>query len=147
MLENTIEFRVRYAETDQMKVAHHTSYLVWCEMGRTALMRQLGVSYAELERQGVFLAVSEARISFRASARYDDPIRVRTWLARMRSRGVTFAYVVEPADGSGVLAEAETDHICIDAEGTPRKLPSDVEELLRRALASEQGPVDALYGV
>ena len=67
-LESTIEFRVRYAETDQMGVVYHANYLVWCEMGRTDLMRQLGTTYAEMERRGVYLAVSEVRIRFRGSA-------------------------------------------------------------------------------
>ena len=55
-----IEFRVRYAETDQMGVVYHANYLVWCEMGRTDFIRQLGVPYAELERSGVSLAVNHA---------------------------------------------------------------------------------------
>ena len=58
-LTHDIEFRVRYAETDQMRVVYHTNYLVWCEMGRTDYIRTLGVSYADMEREGVGLAVSE----------------------------------------------------------------------------------------
>ncbi len=132
-----------------MGVVYHTNYLVWCEMGRTELMRELGASYAELERRGVILAVSEARVSFRASARYDDPIRVRTRLARLRSRVVTFAYTVEHGETSTLLARAETDLVCLDGEGTPRKLPEDVETKLKQALtaASQEGTIDALSGV
>lgn len=149
MPESQIEFRVRYSETDQMGVVYHTNYLVWCEMGRTELMRRLGTSYAELERRGVFLAVSEARISFRASARYDDRIRVRTRLTRLRSRGVTFGYTVESPETGAVLARAETDLVCLDEEGTPRKLPGDVQGTLRRALdaVGAEGTIDALSGV
>jgi acyl-CoA thioester hydrolase len=132
--ESTIEFRVRYAETDQMGVVYHTNYLIWCEMGRTELMRQLGATYAELERQGVYLVVSRAQIRFRNSARYDDPVRVRTRLTRVRSRGVTFQYVVERAEGEPVLAEAETDLVCVDSGGSPRKLPGSIEGLLGAAL-------------
>ncbi|UCC73946.1 MAG: acyl-CoA thioesterase [Gemmatimonadota bacterium] len=137
MPENTIEFRARYAETDQMGVVYHTNYLVWCEMGRTELMRQLGATYAEMERQGVFLAVSRAQIRFRNAARYDDPIRVRTRLTRVRSRGVTFHYVVERAEGRAVLAEAETDLVCVGPGGSPRKLPALLEALLGRALGQQ----------
>ena len=57
-----VEFRVRYAETDQMKVVHHRNYLVWCELGRTDLIRRLGASYAEIEKQGILLAVVEANL-------------------------------------------------------------------------------------
>jgi acyl-CoA thioester hydrolase len=132
--ESTIEFRVRYAETDQMGVVYHTNYLIWCEMGRTELMRQLGATYAELERQGVYLVVSRAQIRFRNSARYDDPVRVRTCLTRLRSRGVTFHYRVERSEGESVLAEAETDLVCVDSGGSPRKLPGSIEDLLGAAL-------------
>ena len=57
-----IEFLVRYAETDKMQVVYYANYLVWCEMGRTDLIKQLGSSYAEIERQGVMLAVIDARV-------------------------------------------------------------------------------------
>lgn len=149
VLESVIEFRVRYAETDQMGVVYHTNYLIWCEMGRTDLMRQLGTSYADLEGRGTFLAVSEARIRFRSSTRYDRMVRVRTHLTRLRSRGVTFAYWVEDVETGTVLAEAETDLICLDRAGSPRKLPTEVQQLLQRALGRvpDEGTKDALSGV
>jgi len=117
-----------------MGVIHHRHYLAWCEMGRTELMRQLGSSYSELERQGIYLAVSEVRFSYRASARYDDLVRVRTTLEKLRSRGVNFSYLVEDAETSAVLVRAETDHVCLNAQGSPRKLPVETYELLKRAL-------------
>ena len=117
-----------------MGVIHHRHYLAWCEMGRTELLRQLGSSYAELEGSGIYLAVSEIRFSYRASARYDDLVRVRTTLEKLRSRGVRFAYRVEDAETSTLLVRAETDHVCLDAEGSPRKLPEETVELLKRAL-------------
>ena len=115
-----------------MGVVHHSVYLVWCEIGRTELMRELGTSYADLERQGTFLAVSEAVLRFRASVRYDDLVRVRTRLQRVRSRSVRFHYVVERADSSELLAEAETELVCIDRDSRPRVLPDEVRTLLGR---------------
>ena len=148
MLEGNIEFRVRYAETDQMGVVYHTNYLVWCEMGRTELMRQLGTAYADLERQGVYLAVCEARVRFKAPARYDDLIRVNTKLLRVRTRGVHFHYLVEKPGGP-VLAEAETELICIDPQGVPRRIPEAVQQLLRRGVAEtgQEGTLKAPTGV
>ena len=93
-----IELRVRYGETDRMGVVYHAEYLVWCEMGRTEYIRSLGMSYAEMERRGVPLAVAEATIRYHAPARYDDRIRVSTTLARLGSRGLTFDYVIAHAD-------------------------------------------------
>lgn len=116
-----------------MGVVYHTNYLVWCEVGRTDLLRQLGASYAKLERDGVFLTVAEARIRFLAPARYDDRVRVRTSLVRVRSRGVGFSYVVENAETEEILARAETDLICMAADGSVRKLPGEIQSLLRHA--------------
>jgi len=149
MIESVLEFRVRYAETDQMGVVHHANYLIWCEMGRTDLLRRLGASYAELERQGVFLAVSAARLRLRRAARYDDLLRVRTLLRRLRSRSVTFSYVVEHTDGRGTLAEVETDLICLDSARSACKLPAALLETLRRArsAASLEGTIDAVPGL
>jgi acyl-CoA thioester hydrolase len=136
VLESFIEFRVRYAETDQAGVVYHTNYLVWCEMGRTDLLRRLGSSYAQLERRGVLLTVSEARIRYRGSARYDEMIRVRTRLTRLRSRAVSFAYLIDDVQTGALLAEAEIDLVCVNAGGTPRRFPADVFELLRRGSSS-----------
>lgn len=141
MHEATTELRVRYAETDQMGVVYHANYLVWCDMGRTELLRGLGVSYAELEREGIFLAVSEARLRFHASARYDDRVRVRTRLTRVRSRAVGFSYLIEDLDTNHVLAHAETQLICLDPQGTPRRLPGSIRDLL---MGGEQGPLDEM---
>ena len=131
----TVEFRVRYAETDQMGVVYHANYLVWCEIGRTDLIRRRGPSYAELEREGMALAVSEASLRFHAAARYDDLVRVETWIEEVRSRGVTFGYLVSRVpEGDGAperLVSARTSLIALDPAGRPRKLPPDLVERLR----------------
>src|SRR6185437_10698792 len=92
-----IEFRVRYSETDQMGVVYHANYLVWCEMGRTDFIRNLGMSYAEMERKGISLAVSDLSVRFHAPAKYEDLIRVRTTLTEFRSRLIAFDYLVSNA--------------------------------------------------
>ena len=133
-LESSVEFRVRYSETDQMGVAYHGHYLAWCEMARTEHMRRLGVRYRDLEERGVRLAVSEARVRFAKSARYDDRIKVTAWLTEAASRRISFGYRVERMDDAVLLATAETSLISVDAEGRPARLPPDVisrlEELL-----------------
>jgi acyl-CoA thioester hydrolase len=89
--ERDIRFRVRYAETDQMGVVYHAHYLVWCELGRTELMRSHGLPYSELEASGIMLAVSDASLRYARAARYDDVIRVVTRIEKVQSRTVTFA--------------------------------------------------------
>lgn len=131
---SSIELRVRYAETDQMGVVYHANYLVWCEIARTELIRGRFASYAEVERQGVLLAVSEASIRYHSAARYDDLIRVEAWVDEVRSRTVRFGYRIGRITDSGKvdrLATAWTTLIALNPESRPRKLPDE----LIRALA------------
>jgi acyl-CoA thioester hydrolase len=137
-MESRSEIRVRYAESDQMGVAYHANYLIWCEVGRTDLIRHLGMSYAEMERQGVLLAVADAHVRFHASARYDDVVRIVTRLTGVRSRMVAFAYELlrVNADGSDGerLASATTTLVSLDADGRPAALPVAMRELLEGAV-------------
>ena len=99
---------VRYAETDQMGVVHHASYLVYLEEARTAYMASLGASYGELERSGVGLAVRRAEVRYRAPARYEDELLVRTRVVRVGAASVTFDYEVErPRDGGRVASGSD----------------------------------------
>ena len=125
-----IVFRVRYGETDRMGVVYHAEYLAWCEMGRTEYIRSLGMSYAEMERRGVPLAVAEATIRYHAPARYDDLIRVSTVLARLGSRGLTFDYVIANAESGQRLASASTMLVALDPDGKATTIPAEFRALL-----------------
>lgn len=128
-LHHDVEFRVRYAETDQMGVVYHTNYLVWCEVGRTDFIRQQGMSYADIERAGIGLAVTELSARFHAAARYDDMVRVRTTLADVRSRGITFDYVITNAATGDRLVTARTALVSIDRSGRLVALPNEIRRL------------------
>jgi acyl-CoA thioester hydrolase len=130
-----IEFRVRYGETDQMGLVYHAEYLAWCEMGRTEYIRALGMSYAEMERRGVPLAVAEASIRYHAPAKYDDLVRVSTVLTRLGSRGLTFDYVITHAESGQRLASASTTLVALDRDGKATTMPGEIRALL-------SGPVD-----
>lgn len=134
------DLRVRYAETDQMGVVYHAHYLVWCEVGRTDFIRALGVPYAEMERQGVRLAVAEATVRYHAGARYDDRIRVETRLTEVRSRMVTFAYRIlrgaDDAQGApALLVSATIALVTTGADGRPVSLPTHFRALLADAVS------------
>lgn len=123
-------FRTRYAETDQMGLIHHSTYLVWCEIGRTDYIRELGTTYAEIERQGVFLAVADASVRYGAPARYDELIRVTTRVESVKSRTITFAYDIDRAEpGPATLARATTTLVSIDRDGRTRRLPDHIAAL------------------
>lgn len=130
-----VEFRVRYAETDQMKVVYHANYLVWCEVGRTDLIRRLGTSYAELEKQGVGLAVVDASLRYHAAAKYEDIVRVRTVLTEARSRSVTFEYTIENAETGVRLVTARTTLASINGEGKLVAMPAHLRQSLEAAIA------------
>ncbi len=129
------ELRVRYAETDQMGVVHHANYLLYCEVGRTDFLRSLGTSYAELEKAGVRLPVAELTLRYHASARYDDHIRVETTLSDVKSRTVTFDYVITNAGSATRLVTASTTLVSLDDRGQVTALPSHLRTQLLAALS------------
>jgi acyl-CoA thioester hydrolase len=124
------ELRVRYAETDQMQVVYHSNYLIWCEVGRTDFMRQHGMSYSDMEKGGIGLTVCDFSVRLHASARYDDLVRVATTLTDVRSRQVTFEYLLTNADTGERLATARTMLISITRDGRPVAMPADIRARL-----------------
>ena len=127
--------RVRYAETDQMGVVYHSNYFIWFEIGRVELMRQLGFAYRDIEQQdGCYIAVVDARCRYKAPARYDDEIVVRTHLKNVRESLIHFGYqVVRESDGT-LLAEGETTHIVTDANMQKRELPQKYMAAFKKAV-------------
>lgn len=116
-------FHVRYAETDAMGIVHHASYIVWFEEGRSHYMRARGSSYAEFERSGFYMAVTEVHARYLKPALYDQRVVVRCWLAEARSRSMTFQYeVIDEASGD-LLVSGQTKHICLDKTGKIAKIP------------------------
>jgi acyl-CoA thioester hydrolase len=123
--------RVRYPETDRMGVAHHTHFLIWFELGRTELMRDLGCTYGELEdRDGVFFPVVGLDAAFRAPARYDERVLISTRLVSVGGARVKFEYTVSREGDGTVLATGSTEHAAVDRRGRPRRLPPDLRRQL-----------------
>jgi acyl-CoA thioester hydrolase len=117
--------RVRYAETDQMGVVYHANYIIWFEVGRVEMFRQLGFTYSEMEEQdGVHVVVVEARCRFKAPARYDELIRVRTRMLNVRNSLLHFGYEILRATDETLLAEGETVHLIVDAGFKRMPLPA-----------------------
>lgn len=107
--------RVRYAETDQMGIVYHSNYLIWFEVGRTELFRDLGLPYTVFEEQGLSLAVVEASCRYRKPAKYDDELVVGTHLEKFTSRIITFSYQVKKEDI--LLTDGKTSHVFLNKEG------------------------------
>ena len=131
-----MRFRVRYPETDRMGVAYHGHYLVWFELGRTELMRELGFPYGELEEgKGLFFPVVEAGARYRRPARYDDALEVEAQVVRVGGARVRFDYRLFRSGESEPLATGFTEHGAVDAEGRPCRLPESIRDALQRGPA------------
>ena len=116
--------RVRYAETDKMGVVYHSNYVIWFEVGRVELLRQLGFEYSSMEKEDdCHIPVVDLRVRYKAPALYDDEIVIRTRLANVRSSLLHFAYEVLRADDGTLLATGETMHIIVDNQFQRRSLP------------------------
>lgn len=119
--------RVRYKETDQMGIAHHANYIVWFEIGRTDLCRLTGFPYAEIEKRGLLLVVTEVGCRYRIPFRYDDEVLVRTSVAAVGSRMMRFAYELLNESGTTVHASGHSTHLWLDKETRkPVTAPADV---------------------
>jgi acyl-CoA thioester hydrolase len=129
------KLRVRYAETDQMGVVYHANHLIWFEVGRVELMRQMGFSYRDMERdEDRFIAVAEVKCRYRAPARYDEEVVVRTRLKHVRKSVIVFSYELLRAEGGELLAEGETAHVVTDSEMRVAPLPEKYLKAFRKAL-------------
>ena len=116
--------RVRYAETDQMGVVYHANYLVWFEVGRVDFIRAVGLDYAAMEREeDAMIAVVEAKARYKAPARYDDELVVRTRLSGVRGAIVRFGYSVVRLSDGVELCEGETVHVVVGRDMKRRTMP------------------------
>jgi len=117
------QVRVTYAETDAMGVVYYANYLRWLEVGRTELMRSLGVAYREMEDGGAFLPVSEVFCKYHVPARYDDILIIETAVDFLRRASIQFSYrIFRQSDGT-LLITGSTLHAFVDREGKIVKVP------------------------
>ncbi|MGD0829427.1 MAG: thioesterase family protein [Terracidiphilus sp.] len=132
----TSELRVRYAETDQMGVVYYANYLVWFEIGRVEVLRTLGLTYSQLEKEhDCILPVVEANCRYRSPARYDEQILIEAWPAILRGSVIKFAYRIFRKAGQEeeqkLLAEGETVHVICDSQMQKKTLPPHYADALR----------------
>jgi len=116
-LSSKTSLRVRYSETDRMGIVYHANYLVWFEVGRSELFRELNLPYTQFEEQGLGLAVIEASCRYRKPSQYDDELTIITEINNISSRAASFSYSVY-REGT-LLAEGKTVHVFINKEGRP----------------------------
>jgi acyl-CoA thioester hydrolase len=118
---HTITIRVRYPECDPMGYLHHSIFLQYFEMGRVELLRTIGHSYADLERDGVFFVVAKVAVQYKAPARYDEELTLTTRVVRQTHVRIDHAY--ELKRGDTLLAEGTTTIACVGRDGQIRPIP------------------------
>jgi acyl-CoA thioester hydrolase len=115
------ELRVRFAETDAMGVAHHSSYLLYLEEARVAWMRALGHDYSALRAEGLDFAVLEAFVQYRAPVRFDDVVAVHVGIGRLTRATFQLGYLL--CVEAGPRATAVTVHGCVAPDGRAARMP------------------------
>ena len=129
-------FRVRYAETDQMGVVYHSNFIIWMEVGRVELLRALGYTYREMEQDGYHLPVADVKCRYKAPAKYDDMIVVRTRILNLRGFLIHFGYEIL-RDGEGtLLAEGESVHLVVGPDMQRTSLPEKYMTPFTKAMGS-----------
>ena len=129
--------RVRYAETDQMGVVYHSNYLIWFEVGRVELIRQMGLDYKQMEEEdGCGISVVDVHARYRSPARYDDELVIETRLLAARGAVVKFGYRILRVGDGVLLCEGETMHVCVGKDMKKTCLPPKYAERFAAYLIS-----------
>lgn len=154
-LTDSVRLRVRYDENDQMGITYHARYLDWFVIGRTELLRSIGLPYARLEREGLLLPVLEVTCRYHSSTRYDDVVQLQTTLTQVQRTRVAFCYEVrllaedEPENESALVTTGETKHAFVAADHHPIDVRRHYPEVWRRlaplaaALEEQRAAADA----
>lgn len=127
---HTVKLRARFAETDAMRVVHHTEYFVWFEVARTELLRSLGLPYTEIQKRGFYMPLVEAFAKYMAPARYEDEVEVRIRASKIGRSSIRFDYDVTKVPGRELLSTGHTVHVLVGSDGKAKKIPDDLRERL-----------------
>jgi acyl-CoA thioester hydrolase len=128
--KKVVEIRVSYADTDAMGIVYHSNYVRWFEIGRTELMRDMGIVYARLEQEGFYLPVTQLYCHYLAPARYDEIVRIETSINYFRRASIKFDYEIKNESGQGVLVEGYTVHAFTNRQGKIVRAPRTISDMI-----------------
>lgn len=138
MIESSTHVRVRYADTDQMGVVYHTKYLEWFEVGRTELLRDLGIPYSRMEEEGIGLPVIEAHCLYKRGAVYDQLLLIISRLKELPRATVRIDYEIFNEDRD-LLVSGYTVHIFLGKIGRPIKPPKSFMQVITHHFGKDNG--------
>jgi acyl-CoA thioester hydrolase len=131
MPSHTLQFRVRYSETDQMQTFYNSRALEWFEVGRTELSRSMGLPYTEWEKRGILIPLVEARVFFRGRAQYDDLLEMTVTVKAEGRAALRFENKIVQAATGAPVADGYTVHALLSAEtGKPVRMPDWIKNFL-----------------
>ena len=128
--EHEIKLRVRYEETDTMRVVYYAKYFVWFEVGRMELFRHLGLEYRRWEERGLRIPVVEAKATYHASAKFDDEVLVKTRVAKVGNTSLRFENEVYRLPSMTLLCDGYTVHVLVNSRGKPVEFPRAIAKKL-----------------
>jgi len=127
-LKFTSSIEVRYAETDQMRIVYYANYLVWFEVGRREVLKACDLSYAEMEKKGIFLPVKEAYVNYIKPARYEDKLDIEAEITEINRAKIKIIYQIKREDE--LLATGFTFHLFINEQGRAVRAPMELVKKL-----------------
>ena len=135
MNKHQTNYRVIYADTDNMGIAYHANYLKWFEVGRTEMFRAYGLTYKAIEEKGFYLPVSEAYCKYLSSAEYDDVIIIETTVDTSFRAGMKFDYQIFRDEDGKNLVKGFTKHAFVNTDGRIVRPPGFIKEILNKERA------------
>ncbi len=127
MAGTELQYRVPYADTDQMGVVYYANYLIYFERLRTEILRENGLPYRQMEEDGIMLPVIEAHCNYRFPARYDDLLTIRGYVEEVK--GVRIKIACEVYRDEVLLTQGYTIHACMTRDGRPVRVPAKLQTL------------------
>ena len=134
MLANETQLRVQYYDTDQMGVVHHSNYVRYFEIGRTELMRSIGLSYKEMEDSGTVMPITNVEVQYFYPARYDEFIYVKSYVKEIPKVRITFHYEIYNEQRKLLVAGSTTLAFINKETGRPQRTPEIMVKALSRYL-------------
>lgn len=128
---------VRYAETDQMGIAHHSNYAIWYEAARTEFIKNLGISYSDCEKRGLMLPLISLECHYKKPALYDEVLLISSFIDKLTPVRMSIKYEVRKEGSDEIIATGKTSHVWTDLSLRPinlKKKDPHVLEILEKGI-------------